>query len=61
VRVERVEWGGAVVSRTWINHAVSSAETSTQVRLLFEEALDREQLTAGADPDRELPTAAGLL
>ncbi len=43
------------MSRKWITTIVTAEESSTQVQLLFAEALDAEHLTAGADPDRDHP------
>ena len=39
-----------MVSRKWIATVVTAEESSTQVQLLFAEALDAEGLVAGPDP-----------
>ena len=44
-----------VVSRKWIATVVTAEESSTQVQLLFAEALDAEGLVAGPDPGRDHP------
>ncbi len=44
-----------VVSRKWIATVVTAEESSTQVQLLFAEALDAEGLVPGPDPGRDHP------
>jgi transposase InsO family protein len=44
-----------VVSRKWLATVCSAEETSSQVQLVFADALEAEGIVAGSDPDRDRP------